>query len=69
MFLRLPLFRCVCVSLSSSICLTSAGLSVQAKYTALEIDSTRKSYTSAAKRGSILFFVLSGLSTVNKMCV
>eukprot|EP00750_Incisomonas_marina_P009230 INCI15857.2.p1 GENE.INCI15857.2~~INCI15857.2.p1 ORF type:complete len:4529 (-),score=890.01 INCI15857.2:58-13644(-) len=39
----------------------------QAKFTAVEIDNTRKSYTSAAKRGSILFFALSGLSTINKM--
>jgi len=39
----------------------------QAKFTAIEIDNTRKSYTSAAKRGSILFFALSGLSTINKM--
>jgi dynein heavy chain len=39
----------------------------QSKFTAIEIDNTRKSYTSAAKRGSILFFALSGLSTINKM--
>ena len=39
----------------------------QARFTAKEIDTTRKVYTPAAKRGSILFFAMAGLSAINRM--
>ena len=39
----------------------------QAKETAVEIDNVRIRYSPAAKRGAILFFVLSGLSVINNM--
>ena len=39
----------------------------QAKFTEAEINKSRAQYTSAAKRGSILFFTIAGLSTISKM--
>ena len=39
----------------------------QAKVTAAEIDETRVKYTPAAKRGSILFFVMASLASINNM--
>jgi dynein heavy chain, axonemal len=39
----------------------------QAKFTEAEINKSRTQYTSAAKRGSILFFTIAGLATISKM--
>jgi dynein heavy chain len=39
----------------------------QAKFTETEINRSRAQYTSAAKRGSILFFTIAGLATISKM--
>ena len=39
----------------------------QAKFTEAEINKSRAQYTSAAKRGSILFFTIAGLATISKM--
>lgn len=39
----------------------------QSRYTKADINKTRENYKPAAKRGSILFFAMSGLSNINKM--
>lgn len=39
----------------------------QSKVTSLEIDTARESYRSVAKRGSILFFSIAGMGSINSM--
>lgn len=39
----------------------------QSKVTSIEIDTARESYRSVAKRGSILFFSIAGMASINSM--